>query len=128
MIIYCDNKTDISTEQLKDFFVGWKNPLTSEQHIKLLYGSTYFVVAIDNEINQAIGYITALSDGINSSFIPLLEVLPHYQGKGIGTRLMEEMLLKLNDIPNIDLMCDVELQFFYERFKMIKSNGMILRK
>ena len=128
MIIYCDTKDKISEEQLKGFFVDWKKPLTAEQHYKLLCGSTYFVVAVDDEVNQVIGYITALSDGTNSSFIPLLEVLPNYQGKGIGTRLMKEILLKLQDIPNVDLTCDIKLQSFYERFKMLKSNGMILRK
>jgi len=128
MIIYCDNNNDISSKQIEGFFVGWKKPLTAEQHCKLLYGSTHFVVAIDDETNQVIGYVTALSDGINSSFIPLIEVLPSYQGKGIGTKLMEEILLKLNDISNVDLMCDIELQPFYKRFNMMKSNGMVLRK
>jgi len=129
MIIYYDNnKNDISEEQLKGFFVGWKKTLTAEQHRKLLYGSTYFVIAVDDETNQAVGFITALSDGVNSGFIPLLEVLPDYQGKGIGTKLMEEILIRLNKIPNIDLTCDVELQPFYERFKMLKSTGMVLRK
>lgn len=71
MIIYHDNKNDISTDQLKGFFVGWKKPLTAEQHCKVLYGSTYFIVAVDDETNEAIGYITALSDGVNSAFIPV---------------------------------------------------------
>lgn len=128
MIIYHGNKNDVSADQLKGFFVGWKKPLTAEQHCKVLYGSTYFIVAFDEETNNAVGYITALSDGVNSAFIPLLEVLPSYQGKGIGTKLMEEILLKLNNIPNIDLICDVELQPFYERFKMLKSTGMVIRK
>jgi GNAT superfamily N-acetyltransferase len=128
MIVYCDNKSKISPNQLQGFFVGWKKPLTTEQHYNLLCGSTYFVVAIDDEINRVVGFVTALSDGVNSGFIPLIEVLPHYKNKGIGTKLMEEILLKLNDIPNVDLTCDIELQSFYEKFKMLKSNGMVLRK
>ena len=128
MIIYRDNNNEVLINQLNGFFVGWKKPLTAEQHYKLLYGSTHFVIAIDDEINQVVGFVTALSDGVNSSFIPLLEVLPNYQGKGIGTKLMEEILIRLNDITNVDLTCDIELQSFYERFKMLKSNGMVLRK
>ena len=51
MIKYYDNNTsDISEEQLKGFFVDWKRPLTAEQHRKLLYGSTYFVIAVNDEI------------------------------------------------------------------------------
>jgi len=128
MIIYKDKKDIISEDQLNGFFVGWKKPLTAAQHRNLLYGSTYFVVAIDNETNQVVGFVTALSDGVNSSFIPLLEVLPDYQGYGIGTKLMDEILLKLSDIANVDLTCDIELQPYYERFNMLKSNGMVLRK
>jgi len=128
MIVYCDKRSDISASQLNGFFVGWKKPLTARQHRKLLYGSTHFIVAIDDESNQVVGFVTALSDGVNSSFIPLLEVLPGYQGQGIGTKLMEEILLRLEDITNVDLTCDVNLQSFYERFRMLKSTGMVLRK
>ena len=128
MVKYYDNNYDVTEKQLEGFFVGWRSPLTVEQHRKLLYGSTHFVVAVDCETNQVVGFVTALSDGVISSFIPLIEVLPNYQRKGIGTRLIEEMLTRLNDITNVDLTCDIELQPFYERFKMLKSNGMILRK
>jgi hypothetical protein len=38
------------------------------------------------------------------------------------------MLEKLDNISNIDLTCDPELQPFYERFKMMHSTGMIMRK
>ena len=128
MIIYKDENSKVLETQLNGFFVGWKQPLTPEQHLNLLYGSTHFIVAIDDKTNQVIGFITALSDGVNSSFIPLLEVLTDYQGQGIGKTLVEKMLLKLKDIPNVDLTCDIELQPFYEQFKMHKSHGMILRK
>lgn len=128
MIIYCDEKSNISSTQLGGFFVGWKKPLTARQHYKLLCGSTHFIVAIDSQTNKAVGFVTALSDGITSSFIPLLEVLPDYQGKGIGTKLVHEILLKLDKISNVDLMCDKKLQPFYKRFKMLEADGMILRK
>ena len=128
MIIYCDDIRNISPDQLVGFFVRWKKPLTSKQHFQLLNGSTHFIVAIDNETDQAVGFITALSDGVNSSFIPLLEVLPDYQKQGIGTALMFKILQKLDHISNVDLTCDTAMQSFYERFGMLKSNGMILRK
>jgi GNAT superfamily N-acetyltransferase len=128
MIIYCDNIKNISEKQLEGFFIGWKKPLNPEQHYNLLCGSTHFIAAIDEENSQVVGFVTALSDGVNSSFIPLLEVLPEYQGKGIGTKLMEEILLKLNGVANVDLTCDADLQPFYERFKMRESISMVLRK
>ena len=128
MIKYYDetDKIEIKEEQLKGYFKDWKYPLTPKEHIATLKGSTYFIVAIDNETNNIVGFVTALSDRINSGFIPLLEVLPQYQGKGIGTKLMEKILLKLKSIPNVDLTCDPELQPFYERFKMQKSHRVRL--
>jgi ribosomal protein S18 acetylase RimI-like enzyme len=128
MIIYLDESNRIAASQLQGFFVGWKKTLSAQQHCALLYGSTHFIAAINDETAQVVGFVTALSDGIASSFIPLLEVLPDYQGKGIGTRLMEGMLQKLDGIPNVDLSCDAKLQSFYVRFNMLKSHGMVLRK
>ena len=123
---YIDSINEISSEQLHGFFVGWKSPLTPERHYELLRGSTHFIVALDD--GKAVGFITALSDGVHSSFIPLLEVLPDYQKRGIGSELVRRMLAKLENITNVDLTCDPEIQPFYERFKMIRSNGMVLRK
>ena len=123
---YVDCIDQISSNQLNGFFVGWKSPLTPERHYELLRGSTHFIVALDDD--KAIGFITALSDDVNSSFIPLLEVLPEYQGQGIGSELLRRMLIKLDDIPNVDLTCDPDIQPFYDRFKMLRSSGMILRK
>ena len=123
---YIDNINSITPEQLQGFFFGWKQPLSTEQHFNLLKGSSHFIVAVDD--NKIVGFITALSDGVISSFIPLLEVLPEYKGKGIGTELVRLMFEKLDDILNIDLTCDSELQPFYERFKMMRSTGMIMRK
>ena len=123
---YTDNIGDIDSTQLQGFFVGWKSPLTPERHYDLLRGSTHFIVALDGE--KAVGFITALTDGVNSSFIPLLEVLPDYQNRGIGSELFRRILVKLEDISNIDLMCDPEMQPFYERFNMIRGVGMMIRK
>ena len=123
---YIDNIELITSEQLQGFFVGWKFPLTPERHYELLKGSTHFIVAVDD--GKAAGYITALSDGVISSFIPQLEVLPEYKNRGIGSELVRRMLVKLDGIMNVDLTCDPDIQPFYERFKMLRSSGMVLRK
>jgi Predicted acetyltransferase len=128
MIIYCDDINKITESQLIGFFVGWLRPLTTEKHLALLRGSTHFVAAVDDETRQVVGFITALSDGVSAAFIPLLEVLPAYQGRGIGRELVQEILCKLEGITNIDLTCDAELQGFYGRFGMRKATGMVLRK
>ena len=128
MIKYIDDIDEIAITQLHGFFVGWKSPLTPERHYEILRGSTHFIIALDEYEDKAAGFITALSDGVLSAFIPLLEVLPKYKNRGIGSELLRRMLEKLDNITNIDLTCDPDLQPFYEQFKMSRSSGMILRK
>jgi len=128
MLVYQKDLHNISKRQLEGFFVGWSNPLTAEQHFQILENSQYIVLAMETNTKQVIGFINALSDGVNFAFIPMLEVLPDYKNRGIGTRLMEIMLGQLSKIGCIDLTCDVEMQNFYQRFSMLQSHGMILRK
>jgi len=62
-----------------------------------------------------------------SAFIPLLDVLPEYQGRGIGSELVRRVLLLLADTYMIDLSCDEELVGFYERFGLGRWVGMGIR-
>jgi ribosomal protein S18 acetylase RimI-like enzyme len=107
------------------FFEGWPNPPTPETHLRLLQGSSHVVLAWDQE--QVIGFITAISDGVLSAYIPLLEVLPTYQGQGIGTELTRRMLEQLQSLYMIDLLCDARLQPFYARLGMQPVPGMVMR-
>jgi ribosomal protein S18 acetylase RimI-like enzyme len=128
MIDYTDSLDRIKPEHLTGFFVGWPHPPSPEIHLRLLAGSDDFLLAIDSETGHVVGYITALTDGVLSSFIPFLEVLPDYQGQGIGRELMERMLERLSLLPNVDLLCDPDVVPFYERFGMRGASGMVLRR
>jgi ribosomal protein S18 acetylase RimI-like enzyme len=128
MIEYTDSLAAIEPHHLHGFFVGWWEPPSPEKHLRLLQGSDYVVLALEVETGQVVGFITALTDGVQSAFIPLLEVLPAYQRRGIGQSLMREMLLRLASIPNIDLMCDPEVVPFYESFGMTRATGMVIRR
>jgi ribosomal protein S18 acetylase RimI-like enzyme len=128
MIDYRDSLDGIGPEMLQGFFVGWKTPHTPERHLEILKNSDHMLLALDKEENRVVGFITALTDHIQSAFIPMLEVLPGYQGQGIGTTLTTMMLKRVDHIQAIDLTCDKHLQPFYERFGMIRSVGMVIRK
>ena len=128
MIDYFDSLDGIESRQLEGFFVGWPYPPSPETHLRLLRGSDYVVLAIAMETGQVVGFVTALTDGVLSSFIPLLEVLPDFQGQGIGQELMTRMLGQLAHLPNVDLLCDPDVEPFYERFGMKPAVGMILRR
>ncbi|MNC50652.1 Acetyltransferase (GNAT) family protein [compost metagenome] len=119
---------EIDVEQLSgQFFDGWPNPPSPTIFMKLLEQSYAVELAIDEETNQVIGFIQAISDGVLSAYIPLLEVVPSHQGKGIGATLLERMLQRLQHLYMIDLLCDGEMQNFYEKQGMIKASGMLIR-
>jgi len=114
-IRYTDDLKLIDHNKLKGFFVGWDNPPSSEKHFKILCGSFKVWLALDS--NQCVGFINAISDGFYSAFIPFLEVLPNFQGKGIGSELTRLMSVSLEDHYSIDVVCDLKVSSFY------KSNG-----
>ena len=77
---------------------------------------------------RVLGFVTAISDGVLSAFIPLLEVLPERQGQGIGSELVRRILGELEDFYMVDLVCDPELEGFYRRFEMTLLAGMAVRR
>lgn len=127
MITYSDSLDGVTVDHLKGgFFVGWPNPPLPATHYRILANSAAIVLARSDDGN-VVGFITAISDGVSCAYIPHLEVLPAYQGQGIGTTLVRRMLEKLNQLYMIDLVCDPELQPFYERLGMRAVVGMVIR-
>jgi len=126
-MIYQNSLEGISSNMLNGFFVGWPSPPNPQTHLRLLENSSKIVLAIDERTNEVIGFITAISDGVLSAYVPLLEVLPQYKNKGIGKELVSRMLKELDEIYMIDLCCDNDLVPYYEKFGMMKTNGMVYR-
>lgn len=110
------------------FFEGWPHPPTPATHLRLLEGSDHILLAIDDERREAVvGFITAISDGVLSAYIPLLEVLPAYRGRGIGRELTSRMIERLGGLYMVDLICQPELRSFYEKVGMCGAFGMSIR-
>ena len=128
MIHYTDSLVGIETRRLQGFFTGWPHPASPEMHVRMLSGSAYVVLAIDVETGQVVGFVTALTDGVLRCFISFLEVLPAYQGQGIGQALMTRILERLGHVPSVDLLCNPDVVPFYERFGMKPAQGMVLRR
>ncbi|WP_286232292.1 GNAT family N-acetyltransferase [Neobacillus mesonae] len=126
-MIYKNSLEGISSDMLNGFFVDWLNSPNLETHLNLLKNSYKVVIALDDSVNRVVGFITAISDGVLSAYIPLLEVLPEYKNAGIGKELVNRMLNELSNIYMIDLCCDDDLVPYYEKFRMTKVNGMVLR-
>lgn len=128
IIEYIDTLDGAENYTLEGFCDGWKKPLSTVQLRTVISNSTFKVLAIELSEKKVVGIITALSDQTNWAFIPYLEVLPEYQKQGIGKELMQKMLSKLSHINCIDLTCDPEMQPFYQKFGMLKSEGMVIRR
>ena len=127
MIIYTDSLNNLSSDQLKGFFVGWAAPPSPEIHLAILSKSSHRLLAIDDASGDVIGFITAISDGILSAYIPLFEVLRGYQGQGIGRELFSRLLSSMSNLYMIDLVCDSDLQPFYKKMGMNPTTGMSIR-
>jgi len=102
---------------LSDFFVGWPNPPNPAMHLKILQNSYRAIVAIDTATNKVVGFINAVSDGVLTAYIPLIEVLESYQGKRIGSWLIRLMLKECKDLYMIDICHDENLAPFYAKFE-----------
>jgi len=109
------------------FFVGWPNPPSAAAHLRILAGSYLVRLAVDDSTNKVVGFITAMSDGVISAYIPLLEVLPAYQNMGVGGELVRRMLDSLKGFYMVDVLCDEHLQAYYGKFGMRCATGVMLR-
>ena len=125
-ITYQETTDAIGPGGLQGFFVGWPNRPSPETHLKILEGSDHCILARSAN-RKVVGFITAISDGISCAHIPHLEVLPEWQGHGIGTELVRRMVAKLKELYAIDLVCDDDARGFYERLGFRAGRGMMIR-
>lgn len=115
----------ITPEQLDGFFVGWPTPPDQPTHLRLLRSSYAVALAVDD--GRVVGFANAVSDGVLSAHIPLLEVLPQWQGQGIGRRLIESLQQQLEHLYMIDIVCDPNLESFYAPLGFQPLLGMAKR-
>lgn len=126
-ITYQDTTDGIGPDHLQGFFVGWPDPPSPEDHMAIVEGSDLLVLAL-SEKRKVVGFITAITDGVSCAYITHLEVLPGWQGDGIGTELMRRMMAKFETIRAIDVICDEEVRGFYERLGFKAWRGMVIRR
>jgi ribosomal protein S18 acetylase RimI-like enzyme len=124
-ISYVDTTDSLIAADLEGFFVDWPNPPDPSRHLEILQASYHVWLAIDND--KPVGFINAISDGILHAYIPLLEVLPAYQGQGIGSELVLRMVESLQGIYAIDIVCDDQVAGFYQRLGFSQLVGMAKR-
>ncbi len=120
--------SDIKPHQLEGFFVGWPKPPSTEAHLKMLTNSSFALLAVEESTKRIAGFLSALTDGVLFGYISAVEVLPEFQGRGIGKALVEHTLTHFQDLYAIDLVCDPDVQPFYEKCGLIPYQSMIARR
>ncbi len=106
----------ISVKALTDLreSVGWNR---MEKEYNSLLMTSYFHIAV-YEDDKLIGYVDSVSNGVTDAYIQDLMVHPEYQGRGIGTELMNKIIahLKEKHIYMISVVYEESLKPFYKRF------------
>lgn len=128
MIRYTTSLSGIDAADLAGpFFVGWPNAPDPTTHLELLRGSDHVVIAVHEGDDRVVGFVTAITDGVLAAYIPFLEVVPDYQGRGIGSELIRRLLEVIGPIYAVDAACDPELQPFYEHLGLRPGTAVMLR-
>ena len=91
----------------------WSSADKPEALMQALENSHWLVTAWDDDVLVGLG--NSISDGHLVVYYPHLLVLPAYQGKGIGSMIMQTFLKKYNTIHQQILVADGEAIQFYEK-------------
>lgn len=126
-IRYTDSAAGLSAGDLQGFWEGWPTRPSTERHLRALRGSEIAIVALDDDTGQVVGFVTVVGDGAIAAFIPLLEVVSEYRGRGIGSELVRRALERLRGRYAVDLVCDEALVPFYERLGFSRLTAMAVR-
>ena len=118
MIFKYNEKVDV--KELCDLrqAVGW-NRMEKELSNPRLQSFYHISVYESEDLGQKlVGFVNCVSNGVTDAYIQDLMVHPDFQGKGIGTELMNKMIehLKEDGIYMISVLYDEELKDFYSRF------------
>ena len=124
MIVLSNPKCYRPTDH-EEFFVGW--PVKPHYEVAMKHFEAAHTLFLIDDDSNVMGVISTLTDHVLYAFITLLEVRQGEQGKGLGKFLVAEMLKSLEGTYAIDLVCDAELESFYQPFGFTKWTAMIQR-
>ena len=105
--------------------VGWTNYLERIGILEEAYANSLCVLgAYDSD--RLVGIIRAVGDGLTIVFIQDIVVLPEYQRKGIGTKLLKAVMDKYSDVYQMELLTDntEKTKAFYRSVGFSASDDM----
>lgn len=125
MNIRYTDKRCFSAEQLERLFlsVNWESGKFPVKLKRALDNCSAVFTAWDGE--KLVGLANSLDDGELTAYVHYLLVDPEYQGRGIGTTLLEMMKEKYEDYFHFFLLAEhEELVSYYERVGFKKERGV----
>ncbi|MBL8016485.1 MAG: GNAT family N-acetyltransferase [Ignavibacteria bacterium] len=125
MISYKYDTVGISAADLEPFFEEWPVKPAPEKRLQILNNSHHVIIATVE--NKVVGFINAITDKTISAYIPLLEVIPEYRNRGIGSELVRRMVTLLNQYYMIDICCDKDMEKFYNKLGFTTLTAMAIR-
>ena len=105
--------------------VGWTNYLERINILEEAYANSLCVLgAYDSD--RLVGIIRAVGDGRTIVFVQDIVVLPEYQRKGIGTKLLKAVMDKYHDVYQMELLTDntVKTKAFYRSVGFTASDDV----
>jgi len=118
------NDETLKPEEFDGFFVGWENPPPPEvAHKVFMNASEYCLARVDGKLA---GFITVFTDGFYIAYIPLLEVRPEFQRRGIGKALVRAAVERYKDYYKLDVLCDLRSVLFYQQLGFQWVSGATL--
>ncbi len=119
--------TAIDLDVLIDLYnsVGWTNYTEKPEMLKKAYENSLLILgAYDND--QLTGVIRVVGDGFSVVFIQDILVFPEYQRRGIGTRLLREVMDRYSSVYQMELMTDntPKTIAFYQSVGFVKADDM----
>ena len=134
MIIYENKLTTQEFCKIQEA-VGFGIPDSKQIEIALKNSNYTISVEVDNQI---VGMGRLIGDGARIFYLQDVFILPDYQGRGIGTIIVNKLLDYIKSVPlencsiMVGLMAAKNKESFYEKFGFIKrpnnvwGNGMML--
>ena len=115
MTIRYTEKRDIALEAILKLYTAnaWSSAEKPELLRNALAGSHSLFSAWDGDLLVGLG--NAISDGHLVVYYPHLLVLPEYQGRGIGTRLMQMLMARYDGFHQHMLVADGRAIEFYRK-------------
>lgn len=116
-------KDAINQEEVIELYKknNWSSAKQPELLFKAINNSHNFVTARHN--NKLIGLGNSISDGYLVVYFPHLLIHPDFQGKGIGTIIMNKLLKQYTNFHMKILTADIDAVSFYKKIGFEKAGN-----